>query len=266
MRLSIFGAGLKDIIMSFKDSSLPVFLAYSDIRQRYRRSSLGPFWITISMGVTIACIGIIFGNIFKAPMQEFLPFLSAGLILWNFISSVLTDATTVFPNAEGIIRQLPIPLFTHIYRMIMRNIYILGHNILVLPVVYLCVGKSVSLECLLFIPGFFVLLINLAWMSLVLSILCARFRDLTQIMASLLQIFFYVTPIIWMPSLLPARTSLMVLDPNPFFHLLSIVRGPLLSHPTTIGNWAVSCLIGLLGTVVSVIFFNAYRRRIAYWI
>lgn len=266
MRLSIFGAGLEDIIMSFKGSSLPVFLAYSDIRQRYRRSSLGPFWITISMGVTIACIGIIFGNIFKAPMQEFLPFLSVGLILWSFISTVLTDATTVFPSAEGIIRQLPIPLFTHIYRMIMRNIYILGHNLLVLPVVYCSVGKTVGADCFLFIPVFFILLLNLAWMSLVLSILCVRFRDLTQIVASLLQIFFYITPIIWMPSLLPARASLMILDPNPFFHLLSIVRNPLLSQPTTAANWVISCLIGLIGTVVSIIFFNNYRRRIAYWI
>ena len=121
MRFSIFGPGLKDIILSLKDSRLPIYLAYSDIRQRYRRSSLGPFWITISMGVTIACIGIIFGSIFKSPMSEFLPFLSAGLIIWGFISSVLTEATTVFPNAEGIIRQLPIPLFSHIFRMIMRN-------------------------------------------------------------------------------------------------------------------------------------------------
>lgn len=266
MHLSIFGAGLKDIIMSFRDSRLPIFLAYSDIRQRYRRSSLGPFWITISMGITIACIGIIFGNIFKAPMGEFLPFLSAGLILWGFISSILTEATTVFPNAEGIIRQLPIPLFTHIYRMIMRNIYVLAHNILVLPVVYLCVGKSISIECLLFIPGFIILVINLAWMSLVLSILCARFRDLTQIIASLLQIFFYITPIIWMPTLLPARASLMILEPNPFFHLLAIVRNPLLSQPTTLNNWAISCLLGVLGTIASIIFFNVYRRRIAYWI
>ena len=266
MRLSIFGAGLQDIIMSFKDSRLPVFLAYSDIRQRYRRSSLGPFWITISMGVTIACIGIIFGNLFKAPMKEFLPFLTAGLILWSFISSVLTDATTVFPNAEGIIRQLQIPLFTHIYRMIMRNIYILCHNILVLPVVYLCVGKTVSLDCLLFIPGFAILLLNLAWMSLVLSILCARFRDLTQIVASLLQIFFYITPIIWMPSLLPARASLMILEPNLFYHLLTIVRNPLLSLPISVNNWLISCLIGVLGTLASIIFFNKYRRRIAYWI
>ena len=148
----------------------------------------------------------------------------------------------------------------------MRNIYILGHNILVLPVVYLCVGKSISFDCLLFIPGFFILLINLAWMSLVLSILCARFRDLTQIVASFLQIFFYVTPIIWMPSLLPARASLMILEPNPFFHLLNIVRNPLLSQPTTISNWVISCLIGALGTVASIIFFNIYRRRIVYWI
>ncbi len=266
MHLSIFGPGFEDIIMSFKDSRLPFFLAYSDIRQRYRRSSLGPFWITISMGVTIACIGIIFGNIFKSPMRDFLPFLTTGLILWCFISSVLTEATTVFPNAEGIIRQLPIPLFTHIYRMIMRNIYILGHNILVLPIVYLCVGKAVSSQCLLFIPGFLILLVNLAWMSLVLSILCARFRDLTQIVASLLQIFFYITPIIWMPSLLPTRASLMILEPNPFFHLLAIVRNPLLSQPTTISNWVISCLIGVLGTVASIIFFNIYRRRIAYWI
>lgn len=148
----------------------------------------------------------------------------------------------------------------------MRNIYILGHNILVLPVVYLCVGKSVTFDCLLFIPGFVILLVNLAWISLVLAILCARFRDLTQIMASLLQIFFYVTPIIWMPSLLPARASLMILDPNPFFHLLSIVRNPLLSQPTTFSNWIVSSLLGLLGAVFSIIFFNVYRRRIAYWI
>lgn len=266
MRLSIFGTGLKDIIMSFRNSRLPFFLAYADIRQRYRRSSLGPFWITISMGITIACIGIIFGNIFKTPMREFLPFLSAGLILWSFISSVITEATSVFPSAEGIIRQLPIPLFTHIYRMMMRNVYILGHNILVLPVVYLCVGKTVHFECLFFIPGLLVLLINLAWMSLVLSILCARFRDLTQIVSSLLQIFFYITPIIWMPSLLPARASLMILEPNPFFHLLAIVRNPLLSLPTTFNNWIISCLLGLVGSLASIVFFNIYRRRIAYWI
>lgn len=266
MRFSIFGPGLKDIILSLKDSRLPIYLAYSDIRQRYRRSSLGPFWITISMGVTIACIGIIFGSIFKSPMSEFLPFLSAGLIIWGFISSVLTEATTVFPNAEGIIRQLPIPLFSHIFRMIMRNIYIFAHNLLVLPIVFLCVRKNIDLSILLFIPGFIILVLNLAWMSLILSIICARFRDLTQIVGSILQIFFYITPIIWMPSLLPTRASLMVLEPNPFYHLLSIARVPLLGGLNSLNNWVFPICLCLLGTVVSIVFFNNYRKRIAYWI
>ena len=266
MKIVIRGDGLSDVIASFKSIRLPIFLAYSDIRQRYRRSSLGPFWITISMGVTIGCIGVIFGNIFKAPISEFLPFLSVGLILWGFMSAVLTEATTVFPAAEGIIRQLPIPLFTHVERMVMRNVYILAHNFVVLPVVFLCVQKPISLISLLAIPGFFLVLLNLIWMTLILSILCARFRDLTQIVSSFLQIFFYITPIIWLPSLLPTRASMMVLEPNPFFHLLSIVREPLLGNFPTASNWIFSIVMSILGCFISLIFFNTYRKRIAYWL
>lgn len=266
MKIRIRGDGLSDVFASFKNIRLPIFLAYSDIRQRYRRSSLGPFWITISMGVTIGCIGVIFGNIFKAPISEFLPFLSVGLILWGFMSAVLTEATTVFPAAEGIIRQLPIPLFAHVERMVMRNVYILAHNLVVLPVVFLCVQKPISLISLLAIPGFILVLLNLTWMALILSILCARFRDLTQIVSSFLQIFFYITPIIWLPSLLPTRASMMVLEPNPFFHLLSIVREPLLGNLPTPSNWIFSIVMSIFGSFISLIFFNIYRKRIAYWL
>lgn len=266
MRFQVNGDGLKDVIASFKDFRLPIYLAYSDIRQRYRRSSLGPFWITISMGVTIACIGIIFGNIFKAPMREFLPFLSVGIISWGFIGAVLTESTTVFPAAEGIIRQLPLPLFTHIFRMIMRNVYILGHNLVVLPLVYLCLQKPLGLVALLSIPGFLLVVINLTWMTLILSILCARYRDLTQIVSSILQIFFYITPIIWMPSLLPARASLMVLEPNPFYHLLTIVRDPLLGISPSLSNWLFALIMAIVGSLLSLFLFNAYRKRISYWL
>lgn len=266
MKFHINGDGLIDVMTSFKDIKLPIFLAYSDIRQRYRRSSLGPFWITISMGVTIACIGVIFGNIFKAPLKDFLPFLTSGLILWGFISSILNEATTVFPSAEGIIRQLPIPLFTHILRMITRNLYILAHNLIVLPLVYLCVQKPINFTSLLAIPGLFLLLVNLAWMALLISIICARFRDLTQIVASILQIFFYITPIIWMPSLLPSRASVMILEPNPFFHLLSIVREPLLGVAPSVNNWIFSVVLALFGSFLSIALFNIYRKRISYWL
>lgn len=260
------GDGLNDVTSSLKNVWLSAFLAYSDIRQRYRRSSLGPFWITISTGITIACIGVIFGNLFKAPVVEFLPFLSVGLVLWGFINSVLTEATEVFPTAEEIIKQLPIPLFTHVVRMILRNVFILGHNLLVLPIVFLCVQKPINWISLLVIPGFIIVLLNLTWMTLIISIFCARFRDLKQIASSVLQIFFYITPIIWMPSLLPARASVMVLAPNPFYHFLSLIREPLLGVVPSVLSYLFTIFMAIGGSMISIVFFNVYRKRISYWL
>src|SRR5690606_38293826 len=102
---------LKDISAAIREYSLVGMLGWQDVRQRYRRSVLGPFWLTISMGIMIFTIGVVFGHIFKTPMQEFLPFLAIGLILWGFISSVITEGCMGFIAAEGIIKQLPIPLF-----------------------------------------------------------------------------------------------------------------------------------------------------------
>ena len=261
-----FGEGWEDIKRATLNIGLPLYLARADIRQRYRRSTLGPFWITISTGVMIACIGIIFGSLFKSPMSDFLPFLAAGLIIWGLISSTITEATSVFVAAEPIIKQLPLPLTTHIYRMIFRNLYIFFHNIIILPIVLLCVQRGINFNVFLFIPGLIVVTLNLIWIAILLSVVCSRFRDLTQIVASVLQIFFYVTPIIWLPALLPARASVMILEPNPFYHLLAIVREPLLGNSPTFSNWIVSASLCLFGWLVSIKFFDKYRSRIAYWL
>ena len=81
-----------------------------------------------------------------------------------------------------------------------------------------------------------------------------------------MQIMFYVTPIIWLPSLLPARTSMMMLDPNPFFHLMEIVRAPLMNFYPSMTNWVVSVMLAIFGWGVAIKMFNKYRSRIAYWL
>ena len=248
------------------NGSLALYLAKADIRQRYRRSSLGPFWITISTAVMVTCIGLIFGGLFRSPMSEFLPFLASGLIIWTFISSCLTEGTSVFVSAEPVIKQLSLPLFTHILRMVARNLYIFAHNIVIFPIVLLCVQRGIGINVVFFIPGLFLLTVNLLWMSLTLGLICTRFRDMTQIVISGLQLFFYVTPVIWMPSLLPARTSVMILEPNPMYHLMEIVRAPLMNQAPSLSNWLFSFLFAVLGWSFSILFFNKYRSRIAYWL
>lgn len=260
------GVGTQDLLLALTEWRLAAYLAWSDIRQRYRRSSLGPWWITISTGCMISCIGVIFGNIFETPTQEFFPFLASGMILWAFINSVISESSVVFVTAEATIKQLPLPLFTHILRMIAKNFIILLHNLVILPIVFLVVGKSVSLYSLLFIPNLFIVVLNLMWISLVLSVICTRFRDFPQIVQSLLQVFFYITPVIWMPGLLAQKTAVMVLEPNPFYHLIELIRAPLLGHVPSISNYVFCVLFALIGWGISLFVFNRFKTRIAYWL
>ena len=149
------GKGTIDVLSSLRKISLPIYLARSDIRQRYRRSVLGPFWITISTGVMIATIGIIFGTLFKSPMNEFLPFLTIGVVIWGYISTAIGEGTNVFCRLRGNNQTIANPLFSHVIRLIARNFIIFLHNLVIYPIVCLCVGKSIGICALLSIPGFF---------------------------------------------------------------------------------------------------------------
>ena len=160
---------------------------------------------------------------------------------------MIQDGTVVFTSVEGIIRQMPIPFFVYVLRTYWRNTIILAHNILIFPAVCLVVGKPLSLTSLLALPGFLIVSINLLWIAFVIGIFCTRFRDCVQIVNSLLQIVFYVAPIIWMPSALPARGASMILDPNPVYHMLCLIRDPILGIAPTMANCFVPVLMAVFG-------------------
>lgn len=266
MQKKTVNIALADIAAATRRYQLVGMLGWQDVRQRYRRSALGPFWLTISMGVMIGTIGLVFGEIFKTPLTEFLPFLAAGMILWSFISSVVIEGCASFIAADGIIKQLPIPLFVHVMRMIWRNILILGHNIVIFPLVLLAVGRPLSWLAVVSIPAFLLVVVNLTWVSLLLSVFCARYRDLPQIVANVLQVLFYLTPIMWMPASLPSRAGIYLLKFNPVYHVLSVARAPLLGELPTLSDWLVSLGLAVFGWLVALLVYGRYKRRIAYWL
>lgn len=245
---------------------LALMLGWQDIRQRYRRSKLGPFWLTISMGVMIGMIGIVFGQVLNSPMKEYLPFLATGIILWTCFSTSVMEGSTSFIDAQGMIRQLDLPLSLYPIRVIWRNIVICAHNVIILPLVFFVVGRGVSWEILWLIPGFIVFSWNMLWVSLLLGTFCTRFRDMPQIVNSLMQVFFYVTPIIWMPNTLNPRSTNLLVDPNPVYHLIQLVRAPILGHCPTLLSWSVSISIAIVGSLIMLYFFGKYKKRIAYWL
>lgn len=259
-------AGLNDIAAGFRRWRLALFLAWRDVRQRYRRSILGPFWITISVGVGIATIGFVFSRLFKQSVVDLLPYLSLGIVLWTFMLSAIMDGCSAFTAEEATIKQFPLPLFLHIERVIFRNVLILAHNLVIIPIVFLACGRSLPLAALWSVIGLLVLVANLGWVSLILAAICARYRDIPQIVSNLLQIFFYITPVIWMPSLIEDRSQHWVFVVNPAFHFIEIVRAPMLGTAPSSISWCAAVAILVVGWLVTLVFFNRFRPRVAYWL
>lgn len=261
-----FLLGATDVLLAFSRLSLAWMLAWQDIKLRYRRSKLGPFWITISTGVMVWMIALIFSQALTVNEKEYIPFVTCGIIFWGFISICISESCQAFSNSAAMIKQLDIPLSLYLMQVIIRNIIVLVHNIIIIPLSLLAVKWVPSLTLFWLIPGGVLLLINIFWISLTLSVICTRFRDMPPIVASLIQVFFYVTPIIWMPNVLNVRTASMIVDNNPFFHFLELLRAPIMGSIPSSESWLFVGVLALIGTAFSVIFFGKYKTRIAYWI
>lgn len=239
-------------------------MAWQDILQRYRGSMLGPFWLTLSMAITIVALGILYSNLFKVDIQSYLPFLCLGMISWTLLSSILQDGCYAFINAENIIKQIRIPFSAHVYRVIYRNLLIAAHNIVVYVVVMLYFDIGVSAVTLLVFVGIAAVVINGVWICLLLGMICARFRDVPQIVISLVQVVFFVSPIIWRPELLGDRLWLARL--NPAYGFIDVLRAPLLNTLPDPASWATVLGVTVVGWTITLAMFTRFRARLPYWV
>ena len=255
---------LGDIAQGARAFRLWGLLGWQDIRRRYRRSKLGPFWLTISMGILVGALGVLYAGLFKADITDYMPFVAVGFIVWGLISGLITEGCEAFIGADGIIKQVNLPLSVHVYRVVWRNLIVLAHNAVIYVVVAAVFAVRPGWGGLLALPGLALLCLNGVWVGLLLGLVAARFRDVSQIVISIVQVSFFLTPIIWQPSLLPGRA--LALEVNPFFHLVEVVRAPLLGQAPALLSWYAVLGITGGGWLVTLALYRRYHGRIAYWI
>lgn len=240
-------------------------LGWFDIKQRYRRSLIGPLWITFSTGVMVGGIGLMFAVLFKSPIEEFLPYFAVGQIVWLFISTQINDACKTFIQYQSIVKQMSVPLTVHIMRTLWNNLILLGHNFLIIVIVLFIYGQRVSWVILYAIPAFMLILILLFLLSVILGIVCTRFRDITQIVAVFMQLIYFFTPILWMKKVLPGSYS-WVSDFNPFYHMIEIARAPLLGAAPAGILWIYMLSYILIAAVMALFVLKLFRHRVSYWL
>jgi lipopolysaccharide transport system permease protein len=242
-------------------------LGMADIKVRYRGSMIGPFWLTLSTAVMVGSMAFLYAALFSIEIHIYLPYLTVSILFWNYLNMLVADGCTCFTQSDSLIKGLRMPFTVHVMRSITRNTIILMHNMVVLLFVFLILRNPLSFYALWAVPALLLWIIDAFAISLLLGALCARFRDIPQIIASIMQIAFFVTPIIWQPnSLAGNQVAELLVRFNPFYYLLQIIQSPLLGTPMALTSVANALIVSGIIVAVSALAFTRMRGRIGYWV
>lgn len=256
---------LRDIAAGFMAHRIWLQYAWLDIKIRYRRSTLGPFWITLNLAIMVITLGLLYSKLFRVDVAEFLPYFASGITAWSLLSSILIDSTAAFVSAESMIRQIRAPFSLHIIRTLARNVIIFLHNMVVPIFCGLIFQDTLSWHLLSVLLSLILLSAIFFFISMIVAIFSTRFRDITQIVVSLMQVFMLFTPIFWMRSVIPKGME-YIYHLNPFYHFIELLRAPMLGQPANSVSVAFSLAALVILAAVCVPFFAFYRRRIPYWL
>lgn len=242
-------------------------LAYQDIKLRYRRSILGPFWLTISMAITVYSMGFLYARLFHVELAHYFPYLVSGMLAWTMISTIVMEFTEGFAGSDALIKQIKLPYTLHVHRTISRNILIFFHNIFVFIPVLIIFHETapINFKTLLLLPGLAIFYFNAVTFGIMLAIIGARYRDIAQIIKSLIQVIFFVTPVMWGPEILITHYHWIV-DLNPFYAFLELIRAPLQGQFPSLASLTMVAGLTILGVVASFTILTRYRSRIVYWL
>lgn len=259
-----FSMAWRDVRSSFERMGLAWSLAWHDIVSRYRGSILGPFWITLSMGLMVMGIGLLYAQLFQISLREFIPFVALGIVFFGVIASTVNEGCDTFVLASSMLSQTSLPMFTFVWRTVLRNIITLAHHLVIVLGVLVYFGYWQVMNLPLALGGLLLLLINASWISLLTSIASARFRDIPQIVTSVMQFALFMTPVFWRPE--GKLVGHAVLEFNPFAHMLQAVRGPLMGQTVDASTYIFLVVLALGGWAFAFTVFSRTRRRIVHYL
>jgi len=263
--MSTPNGALGDLIGSVRRLGLAAKLALCDIQAKYRRTVLGPMWIVLGQGATIAAFVVVFSGLLDTPAEDYAPYLAAGFPVWMLISTFLVDMPHAFINSRGYMESFEVPWLAHIWRRAIGYLLVFLHQILSFFVVLAVLGIAPSVEMLYAIPGLAILTMGGAGTGMFLAVLGARFRDLQPAMGIVSGFLFLFTPVIWDVRQLTSEVQ-WAYQYNPLYYFVSLVRDPLLGDNPDPHLWLVGATLAAVMFVMGYVTFTTSRRRLYYWL
>jgi ABC-type polysaccharide/polyol phosphate export permease/glycosyltransferase involved in cell wall biosynthesis len=238
-------------------------LAWSDMRHRYVRSLLGPFWMSIQMAIMVAVLGSVIGHFSNSSALARLPMLALSLTAWTFLNGVVLDATTALQGAASLIKDRALPPIIFLLQCCFRQGLFALHNASVPLLLWLFLTPMHVAGMVEALPGLLLFIVCTFGLSLVLGALATRYRDIKPIIESSLTLAFLSSPIVWTPEMIDRGSTVMRL--NPLTHLFAIWREPMATGqvPMASVTYVLACLAVL--ALAGIVTFR-HLRKAAFWI
>ena len=238
-------------------------LAWFDVKMRYARSVLGPFWITLSMIILIGGLSFVFVSLWAIPLQRTMPWIALGIIIWNYISTYLDEACGLF--IDGRILNMRISPLKMIVINIFKHLIILLHNSVVIIAVIIFFDLKITANYFYLIFSFIIIIINSISFGVLFGFLCCRFRDFILIIRNLIYLIFLMTPIFWMPDVLKGNRMILA-DVNIVYQMIQSIREPILGNALTGYTISYLSIFTLVTAIFSIIIYKKFYKRLVFWI
>lgn len=239
-------------------------LARNVIKLQYRRAALGPLWLTLQQLVVILALGYIFASIQGQDFSRFFVYFAIGYTCWQLLAAFVTTAGDTFKNIRRFPGMTRAALSNHIYLQFSTQLLYFLHRVPPALVICAIYREALDINVLTSLAGFLALLVFGFWISALLGVLALRFHDLVPAVVSVMQVMFFVTPVMYRHTAIAGAETWFNL--NPFFHLLAVVQGSLLGEPVTALNWSAVIILNLGGGVVTLAVVRWARPKLAYWV
>lgn len=255
---------IRDILNGLRYWRVWSAIAWNAIKMEYRRTVLGPFWIALQHTLFILTLGYVFAGIQQEDYFSFFVYYATGYTFWILIFSFVTSAGNTFLGINGLPHMTRDAFSNHIYLQFTAQMMRFAHILVPLLFILLFFRDRISVNVPLLLCGFLMLLVFGFWVSILLGCLSLRFQDLVPAVTSIMQVMFFVTPVIFKTSRLPGAEKISLF--NPFYHLLIVVRGNIIQEEVALINWGAVLVINGIGIGIALYVLRWARPKIAYWV
>jgi ABC-2 type transport system permease protein/lipopolysaccharide transport system permease protein len=256
------------------------YQAYHEVSSKYKRTVFGPLWLCGSMIFMSLSFAIVFGALWGTNLRDTLPYIMSGILAYNAISYILIEAPETYMFNSGIIRNHAYPFTYYTFEAIAKNIIQMGYNIIAFELVMVALqflphgaaqGQALSTTEPLVIPhwsfiiGLPMVCLNMFTWGALVSLLSSRFRDMRFLIPYVSTVVMFMMPIMYRKEQLKGMKLLFV-ELNPMYPFVEMLRSPLRGEAMPLDMWPMAIGVSVVGIILWIIFFAAFRKRIPFWV